>query len=145
MSIRQREPIQHFILQQQILTLRAGTKHRRPCSLDSTFQLVPIPLDHQLVQIGDGFRILADLGLGGWVEDGQPCVHVPFVRVDAQRDIDLDVLDTPDPAGHVPGKLVVGTPCRAHAQERSMCDGLRIGCDSIVEFAGQVDVFRPEA
>lgn len=98
MAIRQRESIQHFVFQQEILALSARAEHRRPRRLDPALQLIAMPYDHQLVEIRDGFRVLADLGFGGWVEDGQTCVHVPFVRVDAQRDVDLDVLNTPDPA-----------------------------------------------
>lgn len=104
-----------------------------------------MPTEHQFEQFRDRFGVLLYLRLGSRVEDGEAGVDVPFVRVDPQHQIGLDVLD----AAHVPlvfpGELVVGTPRRAHAQERRMGHGLRVGGDTVVFQRGEVDLRRSKA
>lgn len=58
---------------------------------------------HQLEQIGDGFSILLDLAFGSRVQDGQAGVNVPFVRIDAESDVDLHILNTTHISRHFPG------------------------------------------
>lgn len=69
---------------------------------------------------------------------------MPFVRVDAERDVAFHVFDPADPARHFPGELVVGLPCCAHAQERGVCDGLCVGGYAVVFLAGEEDIFGAE-
>lgn len=45
---------------------------------------------------------------------GRTGVDVPFVAVDAQCDVNLDVLDAATPFRDFPGELVVCVPGRAH-------------------------------
>lgn len=69
---------------------------------------------------------------------------MPFVRVDAQGDIDLDILDTAHPSSMLPGELIVGLPGGSHAQESSMGDSLCIRGDAVVHLAGEMDMFGAE-
>ena len=98
--------------------------------------------EHELEEPSDRLGVLLDLLLCVWVQDGEAGVDVPFVRVDAQGDVDLDVLDAAYVARVLPGELVVRHPCSTHAEEGCMRDGLRVGCDAVVLFAGEVDVLR---
>lgn len=143
--VRQRKPVENLVLQQQVLSLGARTEDRSPGGVDPLLQFVPAALDHQLVQLRHRLRILADLFLRGRVEDGEPGVHVPFVRVDAQRDVDLHVLDAAHPARDLPGELLVGVPGRPHAQEGGVRDRLRVGGDAVVQLAREVDILGVEA
>ena len=142
--IGQREPIQYLVLQQQILSFGARSENRGTCSLHSTLKLIPVPSNHQFVQVSHRLSILANLLLRRWVEDGEPGIDVPFVRVDAQGDIDLDILDTAHPSSMLPGELIVGLPSGSHAQESSMGDSLCIRCDAVVHLAGEIDMFGAE-
>lgn len=139
------EAIEHFIFQKQVLADGVRFENRCAGGLDSTLKLVPTPFDHQFVQVRHGFRILADLFLCRRIEDGEPGIDVPFIRVDSQRDVYLHVLDAPDPTTNLPGKLVISSPRRSHAQEGGMSDGLRVCRDMVMHCAGEVDVFRIEA
>ena len=143
-SFGQREPIQYLVLQQQILSLGARSEYRRTCGLYPTLELLPLSSNHQFVQICDRLGVLANLLLRRWVEDGEPGIDVPFVRVDAQGNIDLDILDTAYPPSMLPGELIVGLPGGSHAQESSMSDSLRICGDTVVHLTGEIDMFGAE-
>lgn len=83
---------------------------------------------------------MSDLFLGRGIENSETGVDVPFVRIDAESDVDLDVLDSAYPAIDFPGKLIVGVPCSAHAQESGVRHSLGIGCDAVVHLAAKVDI-----
>jgi hypothetical protein len=146
--LAQAKPIQQIIPQQQLLPLLLlvrAAKHRFPRRIHAPTQLRLVAREHQLEQLGDAFSILLDLLLGVGVEDGQAGVHVPLVRVDAEGDVDLDVLDAADVARRFPGELVVGGPCGAHAEEGGVRHGLRVGGYAVVLLARQVYVLGLQA
>ena len=97
--------------------------------------------EHEFVQLSDTSRVLFDLFLGSWIEDRKTGVDVPFVAVDTQRDVDLDVLDAADVTRYLPGELPVGSPGSTHGQEGSVGHGLCVGCYTVVYFGSQFDVF----
>lgn len=103
-----------------------------------------MPANHELVQLSHGLGVLTDLFFRGWVKDGEAGVDVPFVGVDPERDVHLDVLDASYPSSDLPWKLVVRSPCGSHTQEGSMGDSLRIRRDVVVHLAGEVDVAGSE-
>lgn len=69
---------------------------------------------------------------------------MPLIRVDAQGDIDFDILDTAYPPSMLPGELIVGLPGGSHAQESSMGDSLRIRGYTVVHLTGEIDMFGAE-
>ena len=91
-----------------------------------------MPPKHQLIQFRDALRVLSDLLLGKRVQDGQPSIHMPLLRVDAERKIDLHVLDPAYVAGYLPRELRVGVPGFAHGQEGGVGHGLGISGDPVV-------------
>lgn len=101
--------------------------------------------DHEFVQLSYGLGVLADLLLGCRVQDSKASVHVPFVGVDAQSDIDLNVLNTTHPSSMLPRELLVGLPCGSHTQEGCVSDSLCIRSNAVVHLAGEVDMCRSEA
>lgn len=144
---RQRKLLEQVVAQQQVgaAVVTGAAKDVVAGPLDALSELKALALEHQLEQLGDRGRILADLDLGGRVEDGQAGVHVPLVAVDAQRHVDLDVLDAARPALLLPGELVVGSPGRAHAQECGMGHGLGVGRDAVMLLGCQVHELGLEA
>lgn len=108
-------------------------------------ELLPMPPNHEFVQFGNRFGVLADLLLGCRVEDGEPSINVPFVGVDAQGDVHLYVLNTAYPPGKLPWELLVGLPCGSHTQEGCVSDSLGICGDAVVVLAGEVDMRGSEA
>lgn len=87
---------------------------------------------------------MSDLFLGRGIKNSETGVDVPFIRVDAESDINLNVLDSAYPAIDFPWELVVGVPCSAHAQESGVRHGLGISCDTVVHLAAKVDILRFE-
>lgn len=69
---------------------------------------------------------------------------MPFVRVDSQSDVAFHILDATDISSHLPRELIVRTPCCTHTEKGSVCDRLRVSCDTIVGFGCQVYVLRAE-
>lgn len=100
--------------------------------------------DHEFVQIGDRLGVLTDLLLGRRVKDSKSGVHVPFVGVDAQGNVDLHVLNTAHPSPMLPRELLVGLPRSSHAQEGCVSDSLCIRSNAVVHLAGEVDMCRSE-
>lgn len=142
--LAQTKPIQHIILQQQIL-IPVAPKHGLGRRIDPVAQLFLMAGQHELEQLSHALGVLADLPLGVGVEDGEACVDMPLVAVDAQRHVDLDVLDAAHVARDLPGKLRVGVPGGAHRQEGGVRDGLRVGRDAVVLGGRQVDVLGVQA
>lgn len=141
--LTQAEPIKQIISQQQFLPLfllvRAA-KHRVPGCVHAGAQLGAVASQHQLEQLRHRLGVLLNLLLSVGVQDRQAGVDVPFVGIDAQGDVNLDVLDAADVARRFPWELVVGGPGGAHAEEGGVRDGLGVGGDAVVLFAGQVDM-----
>jgi hypothetical protein len=108
-------------------------------------QLFAIPSKHELEELSDRLRILLDLLLRIGIHDSQSRVYVPLVRVYAEGDVLLDVLDATDVASGLPRKLVVRRPGCAHAEEGGMSDSLSVRRDAIVLVGGEVDVLGLEA
>lgn len=69
---------------------------------------------------------------------------MPFVWIDTQRDVDLDVLNATYISRNLPRELIVGMPGSAHAQECRMRDGLRVCGDSIMLLSAEMDDFGLE-
>lgn len=145
--LAQTETIQQLIIKQQLLALCMTdmTKHSLTSREDALPQLLPMPPEHELIQLRNTSSVLLDLLLGSGVQDGQPGVHVPFVAVDAQRDVDLDVLDPAHVPRYLPRELAVGEPRRAHGQKRRVRHCLCVGCDAVVHFGCKLDVFASQA
>ena len=80
-----------------------------------------------------------------WVEDRETSVDMPFLAVDTDCQIDLDMLDATDVTAHHPRELVVRMPCFAHGKECRMSNGLCIGGDAVMFFRCEVDKIRLEA
>ena len=95
---------------------------------------------HELKQIGNRLRILSYLFFGIWIEDRKACVDVPFLGVDAERQVNLDILNTADIASNLPGKLRISMPRFAHTKECCMCDCLGISSDAIMLGCGKMDM-----
>ena len=69
---------------------------------------------HQLEELSDRLSILPNLLLRPLIQDCQTCIDVPLVGVNAQHNVAFDVLNTTNIPIHLPGKLVVRMPGRAH-------------------------------
>ena len=146
--LSQTELIKQIILQEQLMPIVTClihvSKHGFTCRFDALAQLFFMTSQHQLEQIGDGFSILLDLAFGSRVQDGQAGVNVPFVRIDAESDVDLHILNTTHISRHFPGELVVGRPSRAHGEESCMGDCLCVCGDAVVSFGCEFDVLAFE-
>lgn len=140
----QRKSIQHLVPQQQFMIPTFSLEDCRSSRLDPFLQRFTMSAEHQLEQLGHGLGVLPDLLLGGRVQDGETGVDVPFVRVDPEGDVDLDVFDATDIPVDLPRELVVGLPCCTHAEEGGVCDGLGVGGDPVVFFRREVDVLGTE-
>ena len=138
----QRKSIEHLVSQQQFVIPTRALEDRRSGRLDPLLQRFAVSTEHQLEKLRHGLGILPDLLLGGRVQDGETGVDVPFVRVDSEGDVDLDVFDAADIAVDLPGKLVIGPPCRTHAEEGGVRDGLGVCGDSVVCLRREIDVLR---
>lgn len=141
----QRKPIQHLIPQQQILSIPPRRKHRRPRRLHALRQLRTMPAQHQLEQLGHGFRILPYLRLGRRVQDRQAGINMPLVRINPKSDIGLHILDAPHVPTRLPRELVIRAPRRAHAQKRRVRHRLRVGGDAVMGFGSEGHVCGAEA
>jgi len=144
--LAQAELVQHLVLQQQIavqplLLLEHGPARRR----DPAREAGAIAAQHELEQLGHARGVLADLRAGLGVQDGEAGVDVPLVAVDAQRHVDLDVLDPARVPRHLPRELPVVRPRGAHAQEGGVRHRLRVRRDLVVPRRRQVHVLRLEA
>lgn len=100
--------------------------------------------EHQFVQLRHRLCILSNLLLRRRVENGQARIHVPLVRIDAEGDVDLHVLDTTNVSSDLPWELIVGLPSCAHAEEGSVCNRLRVRCDAVMRFSSEIDVLGSE-
>lgn len=136
----QRKPIQHLVSQQQFVVATLAFEHRRSRRFDPFLQCFAMPTEHQFEKFGHGLGVLPDLLLGGRVQDGETGVDVPFVRVDPEGDVDLHVFDAADITVDLPRELIVGLPCRTHAEEGGVCDGLGVRGDPVVRFCREVYV-----
>lgn len=151
----ERELVEHFILEKR-LVIKTSREHGGACCLDSSRQLMAVSFQHQLEKLGDRLCVLLDLLFRGRIEDGEPGVDMPLIRVDSQRQVYLDVFNASEVSAYHPRELFVGGPCCAHAnvcedvwrRERSsyspeegrMCDRLSISCDAIMCFGGEINV-----
>ena len=113
--------------------------------VDALAELLVVTLKHELVQRRDRVGVLANLLLSLRVKDRETCVHVPFLAVDPQHDVNLDVLHAPHVPRQRPGKLPVSMPRFPHGQKRRVGRRLRVSRDQVVVVRRQVDVFRAEA
>lgn len=144
-NLAEAEAVEDLVLEQEILVHATGAKDGVLGGHDARAELFLVAAEEELEELGDGLGVLLDLLLGVRVEDGKSGVDVPFVCVDTQRDVDLDVLDAAYVPRVLPGELVVGHPGGAHAEEGGVRDGLRVCGDTVVLLAGQVDVLGPQA
>lgn len=145
--LAQRKLIQQIILQQQFMSLATISiaKDRLSRTLNAIPQLLLMTSQHQLEQISDRLSILLNLSLGSWVQDSQTSINMPLVRIDAQRDVDLDILNPTHIPRHLPRKLIVRRPRSAHGQESRMRHRLRISCNAIMSFGSQLDMLALKA
>lgn len=79
-----------------------------------------------------------DLLFGIGIEDSETGVNVPFLGVDSEGKVDLNVLNSTDVAGYFPGELGVGVPGLAHGEEGGVGHGLGVCCDAVVLDSGEV-------
>jgi len=70
---------------------------------------------------------------------------MPFLRVDAEREVYFYVFDAADVARYFPGELGIGVPGFAHGEEGGMCYSLRVGGYAVVLCCGEVDVSGTKA
>ncbi len=139
-DLAEAEAIEDIVFEQQFLPDSAPAEDGFSGRQDALPQLVSVAGEHELEELRDGLGVLLDLLLGVWVQDGEAGVDVPFVGVDAQGDVDLDVLDAADVARVFPRELLVRLPRGAHAEECGVRDGLRVCRDTVVLFAGEIDM-----
>lgn len=140
----QRKSIQDLVSQQQLLVPTVTLEDCRSGRLDPFLQRFTMSTEHQLEKLGHRLGVLSDLLLGGRVQDGETGVHVPFVRVNPEGNVDLDVFDAANISVDLPRELVVGPPCRTHAEEGGVCDSLGVCGDPVVCFRREVDVLGTE-
>lgn len=138
-NLAQRKLIQHFVLEEQVARgLRSKDSGAR--GVYAGAQFVFLAREHELEELGHAFGVLLDLLLRRGIQDREAGVDVPFVCVDAERDVDFDVLDAADVARQFPRELVVGQPGGAHGEEGRVRYGLRVGGNAVVLLRGEVDV-----
>lgn len=113
--------------------------------VDSLSEFVCSTLQHEVVQLRGALGELIDLSMRLGVQDGEAGIDVPFLGVDAQHEVDLDILDPADVAGAFPGELLVGVPCLAHGEEGGVGDGLGVGRDTVMFLGGEIDNFGVQA
>ena len=95
-----------------------GAKDELAGGPDPGFEGGAVAGEHEFEELGYRGGVLEDLLPRGRVEYREAGVDVPFVGVDAQGDVDLDVLDAAGPTRDFPGELAVGMPGGAHAGVR---------------------------
>lgn len=100
---------------------------------------------HQLVEICNRLCVLLDLLFGVRIENCEAGIDVPFLRVDAESQVDLDILDATDIPGYLPGELLVGVPGFSHAEKGCMSNSLGVGSDAVMLAGGEVDMFGTQA
>lgn len=147
--LAQAEAVQEFVFQQQLVIVGSLLVHVAEDSTSRRFDALPqfflVSAKHELEQLGDRLGILLDLFLCRGVHNGKTGIDVPFVRVDAEHDVDLDILDTADVTGNLPWELVVRGPGASHAEKGCMCNGLGVSSDSVVCLCAELDMLRIEA
>ncbi len=84
--------------------------------------------------------VLTDLLFGVRVQDGETGVNVPFLGVDSESQVDLDILNTTDISSDLPRKLSISMPGFTHTKEGGMGDSLSICCDAVMLCCGEIDV-----
>lgn len=95
-----------------------AAKYRGAGLLDTSAEALSITNQHQLVELRHRFGVLPNLLLGGWIQDGEASVDMPFVGVDPESHIDFDILYTSYIARYLPRELLIGVPCLSHAANR---------------------------
>ena len=101
--------------------------------------------EHQFEQLRHRCRILPNLCFGGGIENGKTCINMPFVRVNPEGQVYLDILNAPYVAADLPWKLVIGSPGRAHTQEGGMGNSLSVSRNDIVPLGREMHMFRAKA
>lgn len=67
---------------------------------------------------------------------------MPFLRIDTEGQVNLDVFDASNIARNFPWKLGVGMPCFPHGQECSVSYCLRVCGDAIMLSSTEVYMLR---
>lgn len=65
-------------------------------------EFLALAFEHELEELRDAFGVLVDLQARGRVQDGKARVDVPFIRVDAEHDVDLHRFDSADVFAFLP-------------------------------------------
>ena len=138
--LSKRELIQNLISQKQVLVVSARFEYCSTSSLYAVLELLTMTAQHELEQLRYRFGVLPNLGFCGWVEYGKASVDMPLVGVDPKRYINLYILNTSDVSGDLPGKLLIRTPRRTHAQESSMRNRLSVGRDAVMLLRCEMNV-----
>jgi len=115
------------------------------CSLDALLKIVSMAAKHQLKELSDGFGILPDLFFCPGIEYGETGVNMPFVGVDTQHNVALDIFDASNVTVDLPGKLIVREPGGAHTQECSVGYSLRVCRDPVMFLGCKTHVIRAKA
>lgn len=112
--------------------------------VDAGPEAFEVALEHEFVEVCYASRILCDLLPRLGVKNCQAGVDMPLLTVDAQHQIDLDILNPTHITGKFPGELSVRMPRLAHGEKGSVGDGLGISRDAIVLEGRQVDKLGAE-
>lgn len=127
------EAINKLFIQQQFLAVSLLLSENSLLSrIHSLPQTLRITREHQLKQLRDALRVLSQLCFGGGIQNRETGVDVPFVAVDPEHEVDLDVFDSARVSAQFPRELVVGLPGRAHGEEGRVRDGLCVCRDAVV-------------
>jgi hypothetical protein len=109
------ESIENFILKKQVV-VPSGTEDLGASSFDTLRELLLVSGEHQLEKLRHGGCVLFDLLPCRWIENGQSCIDMPFVRVNSHHDVYLDVLDAAYVSRNLPWELAICGPSHAHAE-----------------------------
>ena len=93
-----------------------GAEYTRASGVDARAEGGGVAGEHELEDLGRRARVLVDLHARGGVEDREPGVDVPLVRVDAEHDVDFDGLDPAHVEPVLPGVGHRAVPGGAHAE-----------------------------
>ncbi len=83
------EAVEDVLAQQYLLPLHSKTFLRESIRrLDTEF--LPLALKHELEEFRGVFQVLVNPNSRRRTQDGEASVHMPFVQIDAEHDVDLD-------------------------------------------------------
>lgn len=85
------------------------------CVVDAGAEALFVACEHKLEESGCRGSVLVDLYAGEGIENGEACVNVPLVRVNAKHDVYFDSFNSSDVLALFPGIRALAGPGCAHA------------------------------